>query len=239
MERLPRVPHPQNPLCAGTLCDFARCAGEPGLAPEGLDGFIPVIVSWESQGIHSELIGDAGEETFPLECFGSTEFQPESPGRRHNHSFHCLVRVVRRGPCRAGRGISISGTALELAAVRRGARPAVTALCRSPGRASEPTPLTRCGSPGARGSGGATSPLPGSHGVSVLCPCLPRWLRCQTLWDCSHPGGHQGDTSGLFPTEPLPWEGLSRSCFPAAGNGRRCRCLPSWNRLGAAGGSLL
>lgn len=92
MEHLPLPSSPsKTPLC-WTLCDFTRCAGQPGLAPEGLDGFIPVIVSWEreSEGIHSELIGDAGEETFPLECFGSTEFQPESPGRRHNHSFHCL-----------------------------------------------------------------------------------------------------------------------------------------------------
>lgn len=115
MEQFPCVSHPQEPLCAGALCDLPRCSGEPGLAPEGLDGFIPIIVSVESEGIHSPLIADAGEETFPLERLGNTEFQQECPGRRHNRLFRAfwgLGEAAALWPWRAGRGVNVAVTAL-------------------------------------------------------------------------------------------------------------------------------
>ena len=33
------------------FCNFTSCTGELGLAPEGLDGFSRVIVSFESEGV--------------------------------------------------------------------------------------------------------------------------------------------------------------------------------------------
>lgn len=40
----PRAPRPQSPLCAAALCGLARGAGEPRLAPEGLDGFMAIVI---------------------------------------------------------------------------------------------------------------------------------------------------------------------------------------------------
>lgn len=124
--------------------------------------------------------------------------------------------MLRWGPCRAGRGINISGAALDAAALRRGACPAVTTLF--PGRAAAAWSLSRPLEP---------SPLPvaalaptAREGPPALCPGAAAFLlRARGVAALPDPlalptprGGLLGGTSGLFPMESAPWEGLSRSC---------------------------